>query len=584
MISGMVSPVKRQAFLAAVLLAVTGGAYAQQDARAARLSDVDGQVQLSASSNNQIMAQSAPLNTPVFEGTRVATAEDGRAELQFDDGSIVRVSPNSSVIITVLRQEGGVNRTELQLENGLAYFELQGTSTAGNAVVRFGPNAVTASGFTVFRLDLDNPPGSLAVFSGNAHLENSTTLALDLHGGESARLTQGNSSNYVLAESIEPNSWDAWNADRDQQLTADEAQRTQATVNVPDAANPAWSSLDANGNWYNVPGVGNVWSPYAATNAGWDPYGCGYWVWTAQYGYVWASCYPWGYMPYAGGSWAFYDGVGWGWNPGGGGWWWNSGGWGSNVTRTSFQYSAPHRPHGGPISPGHGNPGSGKPVNVVAVNRFHSGGETAPVHPRSGPVTVGGVTLQPLRPVAVRPSHGHEPTAIGTTYSATNSGGSTPRSGAVAAPSNGFNHSPVTPVSVDSGIRPVYAPGRVNGGNSTSTTLSGTSSFGGRPAMPSSGFNLPHQPSGSGSAFRGGSSGGTPRPSGGGSLIGGGGRPSGGGSAPSMSGGAVHSGGGASFGGGGAVHSGGGASMGGGGGMRGGGAAPAASGGGASHK
>jgi len=41
---------------------------------------------------------------------------------------------------------------------------------------------VTASGFTVMRINLDNPPGDLAVFSGNAHLERGSALTLDLHG------------------------------------------------------------------------------------------------------------------------------------------------------------------------------------------------------------------------------------------------------------------------------------------------------------------------------------------------------------------------------------------------------------------
>ena len=70
-----------------------------------------------------------------------------------------------------------------------------------------------------------------------------------MHGGESIKLTTADSGNYVLSESIEPDSWDAWNSDRDQALTADEAQKTQATTNVPNPNNPAWGDLDANGNW-----------------------------------------------------------------------------------------------------------------------------------------------------------------------------------------------------------------------------------------------------------------------------------------------------------------------------------------------
>jgi hypothetical protein len=72
---------------------------------------------------------------------------------------------------------------------------------------------------------MDTPPGGLAVFSGNVHLQvaNSSagpTVSVDLHGGESITLNAADPSQYNLAESIEPNSWDAWNSDRDQALTS----------------------------------------------------------------------------------------------------------------------------------------------------------------------------------------------------------------------------------------------------------------------------------------------------------------------------------------------------------------------------
>jgi len=110
-------------------------------------------------------------------------------------------------------------------------------------------------------------------FSGNAHLEGGNSLALDLHGGESVNLNGIDQGNYALSEAIEPDSWDAWNSDRDQALTSQEAVRTQATTSAPNSNNPAWSDLDANGNWYNVQGQGYVWSPYEGESAGWDPYG-----------------------------------------------------------------------------------------------------------------------------------------------------------------------------------------------------------------------------------------------------------------------------------------------------------------------
>jgi hypothetical protein len=54
-------------------------------ARAVRLSSVDGQVQLAQ--GNQVLADEAVANTPLFAGTRVTTGDDGRAEIQFEDAA-----------------------------------------------------------------------------------------------------------------------------------------------------------------------------------------------------------------------------------------------------------------------------------------------------------------------------------------------------------------------------------------------------------------------------------------------------------------------------------------------------------------
>ncbi len=372
--------------------------------RAARLSYVDGDVQLSQ--GNQILAHPALANTPLFEGTEVAAKADGRAEIQLDDGSIVRISPNSSLKIAVLRQDAGATRAELVLTSGLAYFELQGDSSADHTIARFGDSAVTASGFTVLRVSLDTLPGEVAVFAGNAHVERGNTLSLDLHGGESVALNAADPNLYNLAETIEPDSWDAWNADRDQDLTTQEAAKTAASGSVPNSNNPAWGDLDANGNWYNVPGQGYIWSPNEASSGSWDPYGCGNWVSTPQFGYIWVSCEQWGYLPYTSGYWNFYDDFGWGWAPGYGYPWWTTGGWVGNIGNHPARYQPPHRPHGGPVGPP-GQPGrrsgfvQGNPV--IAVHRIPSSPAANPTRTVDKPITIAGTTVEPLRPLSPRP-------------------------------------------------------------------------------------------------------------------------------------------------------------------------------------
>ncbi len=368
-------------------------------ARAIRLSNVDGEVHLSQ--GNQVLTDRAVANTPLFEGTRVDAGTDGRAEIQFEDGSVARISPQSSLSFPVLRGigESADRDAEIELHSGLAYFEIQGDSETNHIRVRFGDNVITTSGFTVLRINLDKAPGEVAVFSGNAHMEGGATPALDLHGGESVALNATDPANYNLAESIDPDSWDSWNSDRDEELTAASADRTDAPNSLPDSNNPAWNDLDANGNWYNVPGEGYVWSPSEAASPGWDPYGNGYWMNSPSYGYMWISGYPWGYLPYQCGAWNYYGTFGWGWAPGTcSPWWGGYRGWGFNVGYGPPHYHCPDRPrHPHPVN-GH----VGTPRAMVAVNRqlpaAGSGVMLAP-RDRTGTVMIAGNVVRALPPV-----------------------------------------------------------------------------------------------------------------------------------------------------------------------------------------
>lgn len=516
----------------ASLFAVASAQEAQQDtqqgtgqpARAVRLSFVDGQVKLAQ--GNQVLAAQAVANTPLFEGMQLTTADNGKAEIQFEDGSVVRIAPDTMLTLQVLRGAGTTADAELTLNSGLAYFEFQGGGQAGRMSVHFGSSVATASGFTALRIAMDTPPGGLAVFSGNVHLQvaNSTagSAAVDLHGGESITLNAADPSQYSLAESIEPNSWDAWDSDRDEALTAEAAAQTGAPENLGEVQNPAWNDLDASGSWYDVPGQGYVWSPYEAANADFDPYGNGDWMYTPSYGYVWASGYSWGYMPYQCGAWNFYNGFGWGWAPGMGGCrpWWGMGFYGGpNIGFAPRGYRPiprPLPPHG-PVGPiGH------RPIPVVPVNRHMAFANTAlPARDKNAQVTIAGSTVEPLHPLPSRPVYSREaftPESNRTAPSNTGEGArggvvgpahssytsSRPAGGTVTAPSYTQpsrpapeNHSTPAP----SYSPPSYSPPRSSSSNGGSSHPSSGSSGGG-------GGGASHSSGGSSGGGGGGSHGG----------------------------------------------------------------------------
>jgi hypothetical protein len=496
---------------------------AQVAGQAARLSSVDGKVRILQ--GDQMLADSALANTPLFEGTQLGTSDDGRAEVEFDDGSLARISPDSSMTLSMLRKSGGGSDAEIVLDSGLGYFELQGTGQPGSFRVRFGNSLVTASGYTVLRINLDNPPGELAVFAGNAHIEIGNEgpggITLDLHEGESVALNAQDPSRYRLAETIEPDSWDCWNADRDQALATESMGRTAATASLSgSSANPGWSDLDASGSWYDVPGEGYVWSPYESAGAGWDPYGNGSWMWTPRFGYIWVSGFSWGYLPFQCGAWNFYDGFGWGWAPGMGGCspWWNAGYYGTNIGYAPGGYLPPRRPHNPVLPPGRG--GRPGPHPVIAVNRLSGyGNRLLATREKDAPILVGGKTIQPLSQLPQRPQ------------------GNTVNSGFMNAPRPVYS-SPVN-------SRSVFGGGGVRSGYGASSygpygvrSSSGSSSASGRSSSSGSAHSNASHSVSSGSSHSSSGGGGSSHSAG----SGGGG------------GGGSHSGGGTSGGGGGGSH------------------------------
>jgi len=575
-----------------LLITLTPKLFAQdeaaQPARAVRLSYVDGKVQLSQ--GEQPIAEQATINTPLLEGMTLSTANDGKAEIQLEDGSVARIAPNSTLTITKLSGTGTSAEADLTLDHGEGYFELQSTGQAGAIRIHFDGSTVTASGYSVLRAQYDTPPGALAVFAGNAHLERGNNIFLDMHEGESLTFNGNSASSYDLTESIPPDSWDAWNTDRDYALNAELASQTPATSDLSqnNPSNPAWSDLDSSGSWYNVPSQGYVWSPYEAANPGFDPYGYGQWVWLPSYGYTWASSYSWGYVPFSCGAWNYYDAFGWGWAPGYGGCtpWWRSGFYvGVSIGFAPGWYRPIHRP-----GPPRVHPWPGHPIPMIAVRRNEPGmGSPLPPRDRNTPVSIGGATVVGLRPFPGRTSPRPGPIVRGS-YGITQGGGLNNRP-AFIAPRNSYNQpsnqpsqgvfspGPGTPRVVDPARPRVFPPnpqpGRIysmpgNRGNAVTDGPGGTIS-----PPPSPRPSAPMPPPSVGSPSRPGPTPGggyrpapapipggfgtmrsspAPNPGGGGGVIRSGPAPSPGGGAPHGGGAPAPGGGGARGGGGGGGH------------------------------
>src|SRR5258708_435969 len=104
--------------------------------RSVRLSSVEGGVRVVL--DGEVVADPALVNQPLFEGSQIITANDGQAEVQLEDGSVARLSPNTTLTFSVMQAQGTSTKTEIVVNGGLAYFELQPSNNQHSLRVNYG--------------------------------------------------------------------------------------------------------------------------------------------------------------------------------------------------------------------------------------------------------------------------------------------------------------------------------------------------------------------------------------------------------------------------------------------------------------
>jgi hypothetical protein len=287
-------------------------ASAESKARIVRLSDVQGNVQMDRGTGDGF--DKTFLNMPVVEGSRLKTGDDGRAEVEFEDGSALRIVPNSEVEFSRLAlSNDGQKLSAVQLVSGMAYVNYRGKSS-DQFTLKFGRDSVTLTEAAHFRIAVRNNEATLAVIKGRLNVNGqSGTIEVDQ---KHTATFDVDSDRYDVAKKYEETSYDAW--DKQQSEYHD---RYASNGNSRNSSPYAYGMSDLNyyGSYMSVPGYGMVWQPYFM-DASWSPFQDGGWVYYQGAGYMWVSSYPWGWMPYRYGNWAFVPGFGWVWQPG----YWNN--------------------------------------------------------------------------------------------------------------------------------------------------------------------------------------------------------------------------------------------------------------------
>lgn len=277
--------------------------------RIVRLSQAQGKMGLDRGTGK---VEATMQNMPIVEHSRLATS-DGYAEIEFEDGSTLRVAPESQVNFPqLILRSNGVKASTIQLVKGTAYMNLEKTKDneftvkAGDAIMKVAPG-------THLRLELDGKKAVLAVFKGDVETNLGTASAMvsKKHTATLEDTTASTAGKIDVTKDIEEADYDEW--DKDSQNYHNRYAQTKPYGNS--LYSYGISDLNYYGGFVNAGGCGSMWRPYLASSA-WDPYGNGVWAWYQGAGYSWVSPYPWGWLPYHSGAWSFCPGVGWGWRPG----------------------------------------------------------------------------------------------------------------------------------------------------------------------------------------------------------------------------------------------------------------------------
>jgi hypothetical protein len=275
--------------------------------RVVRLSFVDGTVTVRSPGSTEWAP--ATINVPIQEGFSVATDKKSFAEVQFENGSTVRLGELSAIDFTQLAltpQGGHINH--LTLDGGYATLHVIPQRNDDYLLSASGVS-LAPHGKTEFRTDLNQDHLRVEVFSGHVQATDSN---------QSETLAKNNSlvresdpgTPFQVNNKVQKDDWDKWTDARERQSTL--AYQDQA-VGLGGSLY-GWDDLDVYGEWGNFPGYGYGWAPYAPL--GWSPYSSGMWGWYPGWGNTWISGEPWGWLPYHYGFWNFNPGMGWFWMPG----------------------------------------------------------------------------------------------------------------------------------------------------------------------------------------------------------------------------------------------------------------------------
>ncbi|MGA9885067.1 MAG: FecR family protein [Candidatus Acidiferrales bacterium] len=205
--------------------------------------------------------EQAAANLPIEQGFALATGT-GRAEIEFEDGSIAYLADNSVMLFQELTSTGGVPATQVELLSGTATFSIQPTVTE-----RFGIDTPND------RLEVDYPESAYirvdSYIDGMAVTpEAGQGSGVQQSSGGALHLAKGQTISYqggtqvfgdAFMPSAAPSDWDQW-VDQQVQKRQTETKAALAASGLSEPI-PGLTDLYENGTFFTCGALGTCWQP-----------------------------------------------------------------------------------------------------------------------------------------------------------------------------------------------------------------------------------------------------------------------------------------------------------------------------------
>ena len=193
----------------------------------------------------------AAINTPLDVGDEVWVPEGGRAELQLDTGTYIRLDGGTALQILSLDQDS----SQFYLSQGNVYIYYD--APRGSVIQVDTPDAATrVFDRAIFSLSISQYYTDVTVYKGYVVTENRVGETR-VNAGNMVSL--GPDTNGEVYSIGYLDDWERWNQARDERLY--EVRESQSVRYLPSELRTYYSDFDSYGSWVHVNEYGYVWTP-----------------------------------------------------------------------------------------------------------------------------------------------------------------------------------------------------------------------------------------------------------------------------------------------------------------------------------